>query len=218
MIYTYGIKNGYSEIKGQSMIVIADYGMGNLHSVKKGLENVGADVFVSSDPAEIIKAEAIVLPGVGAYDDACIRLKETGVAEAILKAAEADKPLLGICLGMQLLFEGSEEGKEQGLGILPGKILRFPDTMKVPHMGWNRVQTSECPLYNGIDGFYAYFVHSFYAPYDESYSVSKTAYSADFASTVRKGNMYATQFHPEKSGTMGIKVLENFAAIAAGKR
>ena len=196
------------------MLVIADYGMGNLHSVTKGLQRVGAQVQVSEHPEDLLHADKVVLPGVGACDDAAIRLEETGMADAVRQAIAKGTPVLGICLGMQLLFQESEEGKEAGLAIFPEEIKLFRLELKVPHMGWNIVEPVKgCPLFQGMDAFYAYFVHSYYAPYRQSYAAARTEYGVPFASAVWKDNVYATQFHPEKSGEMGLKILENFSKI-----
>jgi glutamine amidotransferase len=191
------------------MIVVADYGMGNLHSVQKALERVGAKVKISQRPDDIRNADKVVLPGVGAFDEAADCLKRTGVWDAILDVIHDGVPTLGICLGMQLLFEGSEEGEKAGLSVLPGKVKLFPSSMKVPHMGWNVVTPIDCPIL-GDKPFYAYFVHSFYAPQGE-YMAGRTEYSLPFASVVQKGSLVATQFHPEKSGKAGLEILRRFA-------
>ncbi|MDL2289542.1 imidazole glycerol phosphate synthase subunit HisH [Clostridia bacterium OttesenSCG-928-F22] len=196
------------------MIAIVDYGMGNLHSVSKGLQRVGAEIKIVSAPAELQKADKIVLPGVGAFDDAVVCLQQSGMAEALLDAIGKGTPLLGICLGMQMLFEGSAEGKLAGLGIFKERILQFDGQQKVPHMGWNTVEPLRgCPLYKGIGQFYAYFVHSYYPPFAEGYAASRTCYGLPFASSVWQDNVFATQYHPEKSGDVGLRVLQNFSRI-----
>ena len=205
------------------MITIVDYGMGNLRSVAKGFEHLGISARVTQKPEEIASAEKLVLPGVGAFEDAVRNLKELHVTESILTFLGSGRPFLGICLGLQLLFTESEEGGlHKGFGIFPGRVKRFPNgTLKVPHIGWNRVnrtptvQRSECPLLKGIpDGSYFYFVHSYYAdPVDQASVAAKTEYGVTFTSVIWKENMFATQFHPEKSQTLGLKVLENFARV-----
>ncbi|WP_457641924.1 imidazole glycerol phosphate synthase subunit HisH [Persephonella sp.] len=198
------------------MITVVDYGMGNLRSVAKALEKVGFDVKVSSDPADIKNAEAIVVPGVGAFGDAIHNLERFGLLEEVVKSIEAGKPYLGICLGLQILFEYSYEfGEHKGLGVLKGKVIRFENKegYKVPHMGWNQVWIKQKEgLFSDIkDGEYYYFVHSFYAvPSDENDIASLTDYSVSFCSAVQKDHVWAVQFHPEKSQKAGLKLLENF--------
>ena len=201
------------------MITIVDYGMGNLRSVQKACEHVGIDARVSSDRAEIAAAEKMILPGVGAFRDAIAELKKQDLVEPILAHIEADRPFLGICLGLQMLLDVSyEDGRYEGLGVVPGEVVRFPDfdDLKVPHMGWNRLRVSgEQPLLAGIpNDAYFYFVHSYYvAPSDASVVAATSDYGIDFVSMVARGNMFATQFHPEKSQKFGLKLLENFAGI-----
>ena len=203
------------------MIVVVDYGMGNLRSVSKALEHVGAEVRVSSSPLELKEAHGVVLPGVGAFKDAVKNLKERGLWEAILKEVEKGKPLLGICLGLQLLFEVSYEfGKSQGLGLIEGEVVRFelPREYKIPHMGWNQVfRRKSSPLLEGIrDGEFFYFVHSYFVkPKDESVVLTESDYGIRFCSSVEKENVFATQFHPEKSQRAGLKLLENFVKLVA---
>ena len=207
-----------------TMIVIIDYGMGNLRSVSKALESLGASVKVSSDPQEIRRAEKMVLPGVGAFTAAMQELSARGLIEPLKRVLISGIPYLGICLGLQLLFEWSEEGGgAKGLGILSGTVNRLTVSppLKIPHIGWNQVMRSqksevrgqkECPLLRGIpDGSFVYFVHSYYAkPSDRSVVALETDYETRFASMVWRDQLYATQFHPEKSQAVGLKLLKNF--------
>lgn len=200
------------------MIAIVDYGVGNLRSVQKALERVGAEALVTGDPGALHAAQGVVLPGVGAFGDGMARLRARGFFEPVLRQVEAKKPLLGICLGMQLLFEESEEmGRHRGLGLLPGKVLRFPGgDLKVPHVGWNQLQVSQDPLLVGIaDGSYAYFVHSYYVATAEAGDVlATTGYGVRFAAVVGRGYVWGAQFHPEKSQEVGLRLLQNFARLA----
>lgn len=201
------------------MIAIVNYEMGNLRSVQKALEKVGHAAEVTDDPAQIAAADKLILPGVGAYADAMAALRERGLVEPLKQAIAAGKLTLGICLGMQLLFEKSyEDGEHEGLGVLPGEVVKFrvPREFKVPHMGWNQIEyRHRSPIFTGIDaGAYFYFVHSYYVvPTDESVIAAVTAYPTPFCSSVWRDNLYATQFHPEKSQSAGLKVLENFAGL-----
>ncbi|ACO04674.1 MAG TPA: imidazole glycerol phosphate synthase subunit HisH [Persephonella sp.] len=198
------------------MITVVDYGMGNLRSVAKALEKVGLDVKVSSDPEDVLNSKAIVVPGVGAFGDAMHNLDRLGLLDPVIRSIESGKPYLGICLGLQILFEyGYEFGEHKGLGVLRGKVIRFENRegFKVPHMGWNQVWIKQKDgLFSDIkDGEYYYFVHSFYAvPSEESDIASTTDYITEFCSAVQKGNVWAVQFHPEKSQKAGLKLLENF--------
>ena len=198
------------------MITVVDYGMGNLRSVAKALEKVGLDVKVSSDPEDVLNSKAIVVPGVGAFGDAMHNLDRLGLLDPVIRSIESGKPYLGICLGLQILFEyGYEFGEHKGLGVLRGKVIRFENRegFKVPHMGWNQVWIKQKDgLFSDIkDGEYYYFVHSFYAvPSEERYIASTTDYITEFCSAVQKGNVWAVQFHPEKSQKAGLKLLENF--------
>lgn len=194
------------------MVLLIDYGMGNLRSVEKALEKVGAAVRVSSDPRDIEKADLVVVPGVGAFDHAVRELKDRKLFDPIRSAVKAGKPYLGLCLGLQLLFDRSDEGSEEGWGILGGSVLRFPHFMKTPHMGWNRVRLATPALERefGIqgDGRF-YFVHSYFVvPRDRSDVFATTDYGFDFVSAVRRGNILATQFHPEKSQAQGLRFLK----------
>ncbi len=201
------------------MITIVDYGMGNLRSVQKACERVGIDARVSSDRGEIATAEKLILPGVGAFRDAIAELHKQELVQPILAHIAADRPFLGICLGLQMLLEVShEDGRYDGLAVIPGEVVRFPDfeELKVPHMGWNRLKVSgEQPLLAGIpDDAYFYFVHSYYvAPQDKSVVAATSDYGIDFVSMIARGNMFATQFHPEKSQKVGLRLLKNFAEL-----
>jgi glutamine amidotransferase len=199
------------------MIAILDYGMGNLRSVQKALERVGATAVVTDDPATLDAARGVVLPGVGAFGDAMTHLQARRLIEPVLRQVSRGKPLLGICLGMQLLFDESEEmGHHQGLGLLPGRVVRFPeDDLKVPHIGWNQLRVASCELLAGIaDGAYAYFVHSYYVvPAEPADVLATTGYGIKFASVVGRGTVFGAQFHPEKSQEVGLRLLENFARL-----
>ena len=199
------------------MIAIVDYGMGNLRSALRGIEKVGGRARIIQSPREMIGASAIVLPGDGAFGQAMVNLRTAGWIEPLKQACADDMPFLGICVGMQLLFETSEEmGQHAGLGILAGEVKRFPAGLKVPQMGWNQLHLQQPnPLLNNVtnDG-YAYFVHSYYcAPRDPSVVIATTDYGLDFASIVAKDNVFGAQFHPEKSQATGLKILENFVRI-----
>lgn len=203
------------------MIAVIDYGAGNLQSVKKALDFLGAENAVANDAATIEAADACILPGVGSFGDAMDCMKNSGLCEAVKKAALGSKPFLGICLGLQLLFDSSEESPDaSGLGILKGTVKRFPSDMglKIPHIGWNSVDIKkECPIFDGVkDGSFVYFVHSYYLNAENRSDVaSQTEYGLCFDSSVAvpEINLYATQFHPEKSGRVGLKILENFAKL-----
>ncbi|HII81457.1 MAG TPA: imidazole glycerol phosphate synthase subunit HisH [Methanosarcina sp.] len=195
-------------------IVIIDYGLGNLRSVQKGLEHVGASPIISGNPDEILKADGIILPGVGAFIDAMkclVPLKGT-----IEKFAESGKPMLGICLGQQVLMSSSEEGRlTDGLNLIQGRVLRFPKSeLKVPHMGWNNIRIKQDhPLFRGIpDGSFVYFVHSYYVDTAAENTLASCEYGLEYSASVvnSKGNVMGTQFHPEKSGATGLKILKNF--------
>ncbi len=201
------------------MITIVDYGVGNLRSVQKALERVGATAVVSGDPAALDATQGVVLPGVGAFGDAMDSLRARGLVEPVLRQVEEGKPLLGICLGMQLLFEESEEmGRHPGLGLLPGRVVRFPaGELKVPHVGWNRLDAPQGDLLAGVDdGAYAYFVHSYYVvPEDATGVLATTEYGVEFASVVGRGRLWGAQFHPEKSQEIGLRMLKNYARLVA---
>jgi glutamine amidotransferase len=195
-------------------VAIIDYGAGNLRSVAKALESLGAKPLVTSDPKEMEAADAIVLPGQGACDSAMVALKSHELIDTVKQAINSGQPFFGVCLGLQLLFDSTEEGNADCLGIIPGRVKRFPSGLKVPHMGWNTVefQDTEHPVFQDIpQGSHFYFVHSFYADPESSDVVAATTeYGLDFCSAVAQGNLVATQFHPEKSGPMGLKLYANF--------
>ena len=202
-----------------SRIAIIDYQMGNLRSVQKGFEKVGHRAIITSDPRELAGAERVVLPGVGAFGDAISELRRRDLVGPIKDAIAAGKPFLGICLGLQLLFDvGYEGGEFEGLGVLRGKVVRFDlqPPLKVPHMGWNRGKfKAKAPLLNGLaDGTFFYFVHSYYGvPDDSSVTAIETEYGYPFCAAVWKDNLFATQFHPEKSQADGLRILKNFAEL-----
>lgn len=206
------------------MIAIIDYGMGNLRSVQKGFERVGSEALVTSDPQQILQADRVVLPGVGAFRDCIRNLEQGGFVEPILKVIAEGRPFLGICLGLQLLFSESEEfGLHRGLGVIPGRVVRFPEGMSaageklpVPHMGWNQISLkTPSPLFEGIaDQSNVYFVHSYFVKPDDHSVVAATCdYGLEFCAAIRKDNLVATQFHPEKSQAIGLKMLKNFAEM-----
>lgn len=201
------------------MIAIVDYRMGNLRSVQKGFEAAGVlDVRVTDDPGHVRSAQALVIPGVGGFRDASARLAETGLDRLLVERAEAGVPLLGICLGMQLLVTtGLEDGRSDGLGLIPGVCERLPEGVKIPHIGWNTVSfPKETPLFAGVPEDSAfYFVHSYgVVPDDTSAAAAITDYGSPFVSAVAVRNVYGVQFHPEKSSAMGLRVLSNFGRIA----
>ena len=210
------------------MIVIVDYGMGNLRSVHKALERVGFPAVVTQDPSLIGRAHAMVLPGVGAFKKAMENLERLGLVDTILKFIHSGRPFLGICLGLQLLFSESEEfSLSRGLDVFRGKVIRFPfslpgasrakDSLKVPHMGWNSVRIRKpTPALEGIEGgSHFYFVHSYFpVPQDPEIIATTTDYGGEFVSSVGKGNLFACQFHPEKSQSAGLKILRNFGRLA----
>lgn len=201
------------------MVVVVDYGMGNLRSVQKGFEKVGASAVVSRDLVEIRNAGHLVLPGVGAFPECMRNLNRLNLVEPILEVIEKGRPFLGICLGLQLLFYESEEfGYHEGLRIIPGKVKAFDRNMglKIPHMGWNEVYfRKETPIFRGIDdGSFFYFVHSYYVDPDETEDVAaETEYGVTFTCAVHRDNVFATQFHPEKSQENGLRILKNFAGL-----
>lgn len=194
-------------------VAILNYGVGNLHSLRHGLERIGAQALVTSEPKEIERADALVLPGVGAFEEAIEQLSDK--VEAIL--ASQDKPLLGICLGMQLLFERSEEGNsKRGLGLLSGEVVRLPRGLKVPHIGWDSVEVKRMhPIVRDVpSGSYMYFMHSYYVcPKNPDAIVATTNYGLEFPSIVASGSVVGVQFHPEKSGRAGMQVLRNFVEM-----
>ena len=198
------------------MIAIIDYGMGNLRSVQKGFEKVGHAAVVTSSPSEILAADRLVLPGVGAFEDAMHELRVRGLVDPVRQSVAAGKPFLGICLGMQLLFEtGHENGRHEGLGILAGDVVRFdvPAGYKVPHMGWNQLEiVKPAPLLAGLSASpYMYFVHSYYVvPKDRSIVAAESSYPDPFTAMIWRDNLFATQFHPEKSQESGLRIIQNF--------
>lgn len=197
------------------MIAIADYGIGNLRSVQKAFNKLGYDAIITGDKAVIESASHVVLPGVGAFADAINLLRTSELEKIIIAEAKKGKPILGICLGMQLLFESSSEsGFHEGLGLIKGKITRFNIDLKVPHVGWNSVKVAKSSkILNNVDGEYFYFVHSFCAADINNETCGITDYSVEFTSAVEKNNIFGVQFHPEKSGESGLKILKNFAEI-----
>lgn len=203
-------------------IAIVDYGMGNLHSVSKAVERLGYEGLVTGDAAEILGADGVLLPGVGAFGDAMAHLRGTGLDAVVRQAAAGGTPLLGICLGMQLLFGESEEhGRNEGLGILPGRAVRFAGgEYKVPHMGWNRLSflQPDNPLLAGLEEGHVYFVHSYHVePQAKSDLIAVTDYGHPVTAIVGRDNVYGMQFHPEKSGELGMSLLRNFLALAEAK-
>ena len=202
-----------------SVIAVIDYDMGNLHSACKGLENAGATPKITDNPQEIYQADAVVLPGVGAFDPAMEHLRSRQLEEPIKKVIASGKPFLGICLGLQILFDGSEEGKEPGLGIIPGMVRRFqPEAgITIPHMGWNQLEFTQpnIPLWQNLPpNPYVYFVHSYYvSPTDTTVNAATVTHgSQTVTAAIAKDNIMAVQFHPEKSSTPGLQILSNFVS------
>lgn len=200
------------------MIAVVDYGVGNLHSVTKALEKAGAKARVTTDWREVEQAKAVVFPGVGAFKDSMDALNRSDLAQAVLAAIHSGKPFLGICVGLQMLFEESEEfGVSRGLGVIPGRVVKFQEGQKVPHLGWNSIRSVKPgnPLLRGVpDGSYVYFVHSFYGkPTDPSWNAALCDYGVEFTAMAWKNNVFATQFHPEKSQGVGLRILENFKQL-----
>ncbi|KAF0179451.1 MAG: Imidazole glycerol phosphate synthase subunit HisH [Limisphaerales bacterium] len=205
------------------MIALLDYGSGNLRSVEKALRKVGADLLVTTRPEPLREARAVVLPGVGAFDDCISAMQRQDLLGAVKEFIQTGRPFLGICVGYQALFEKSEEFNScaAGLGVFGGKVVRFTERpgLKIPQIGWNQVHLVRpgCPLYAGIpDGSHVYFVHSFYPqPIDADIIATRTDYGDHFASSVWRDNVFATQFHPEKSQAVGLRLLENFVRLAS---
>ncbi len=201
------------------MIAIIDYGAGNILSVQKALDHIGCENVVTSDANIIAAADGAVLPGVGSFGDAMDHLAASGLVAAVKEFAASGKPFLGICLGLQVLFDASEESPDaSGLSLMSGKVKRFPSDMglKIPHIGWNSIEYDRnCPLFKGLnDNPYVYFVHSYYLEAEEENVVSAVAeYGIRFHAAVWKDNVFATQFHPEKSGSVGLQILRNFAGL-----
>jgi len=207
------------------LIAVVDYGMGNLRSVQKALEKVGYTALVTNNPKQILNARSIVLPGVGAFKDCIYNLKRLNLVEPILNSIKIGKPFLGICLGLQILFTISEEfGETSGLNLIKGKVVRFSSKntstttrLKIPHMGWNSITIrKDLPLFSGIeDGSFFYFVHSYYViPDDERVVATTTDYGIEFTSGIQQENIFACQFHPEKSQQIGLRLLKNFGKIS----
>ena len=201
------------------MIAIIDYGAGNLQSVEKALRHLGCQCQITADPGELAAAQAAVLPGVGAFGDAMGQLRARGLEEPIRQFVSSGKPFLGICLGLQILFEESEESPGvKGLGLLRGRVLRLPKEsgLKIPHIGWNSLSVGKPGgLFAGVEGGpYVYFVHSYYLRAEEDVVTATAEYGTTIHAAVQKGNLLACQFHPEKSGQVGLKLLENFKAMA----
>ena len=199
------------------MIALIDYGMGNLGSVSNALRFIECDFKITSDPDELMAAEGAILPGVGAFGDCMDNLREYDLVDAIRDYVAADRPFLGICLGLQLLFtEGEEMGTHAGLDIVPGRVVRFTHDLKIPQIGWNQIEPrQDCPQLEGIPaGSYVYFVHSYHVvPEDDSVIATVTDYGYEFCSAIRRGNLFATQFHPEKSSEIGLSILRNFTGM-----
>lgn len=202
-----------------SLIAIIDYGMGNLRSVEKAFEHVGHRAFIARQPEEVSKASHVVLPGVGGFPECMRNLERTGMSDAVYKSIESGKQFLGICLGLQLLFSESEEfGPHKGLNILEGRVVRFSlgQEYKVPHMGWNQIRMlMDVPLLKGVpDNSFVYFVHSYHVvPADKGIIATLSGYGSDFVSSISKENIFACQFHPEKSQEVGLRMLKNFGDI-----
>jgi glutamine amidotransferase len=211
-------------LKPPPEIVVVDYDAGNLRSVQRALEHVGLQALVTSDPREVERAKALVLPGVGSAQDCMRKLSSRGLIQPLQEYAASGRPFLGVCVGLQLLFDGSEEGGGVDcLGILPGMVRRFPAQagLKIPQIGWNEVTFKfDNPLLDGIPGgSYFYFVHSYYAdPSQPGITIGEAEYGVDFAAIVASDNVVATQFHPEKSADLGLRLYANFGRIAAGSR
>ena len=206
------------------MIAILDYGVGNLFSLSSSFRAIGAEAVVTADPDVIQRADRLILPGVGAFEDAAKKLRMSGLDRLLREEVAKGKPLLGICLGMQLLFEKSYEyGEHEGLGLLSGSILPFSEhidpSYKIPHIGWNRLHLSaDVPLWKYVkEGDYVYFVHSFFAPSGEAHTAAEAEYGITFTAAVAQGNVFGCQFHPEKSGSVGLGILRGFCETGGAK-
>ena len=202
------------------MVAIIDYGVGNLFSLKSSLNEIGAEAVVTSDEKVIAEADRIILPGVGAFEDAARKLRDSGMAEVVKREAAAGKPMMGICLGMQLMFDvGYEYGVHEGLGLIRGSVRAIADVIpegyKIPHIGWNLLKfKKESPLFKYIkEDDYVYFVHSYYAAECDESVIAVTEYGAELTAAVANGNVYGCQFHPEKSGEVGMKILKAFMEL-----
>lgn len=205
------------------MVAIVDYGVGNLFSLECSLNAIGAEVVITADPAVLKAADQIILPGVGAFEDAAKKLRDSGLDKVLKELAAAGKPLMGICLGMQMLFEKSfEYGEHEGLGLISGQVVPMegviPTDLKIPHIGWNALRfTKESPLFSQIkDGDCVYFVHSYYAANCDADVIATAEYGAPLTAAVAKGNVMGCQFHPEKSGTVGLAILKSFTQLKEG--
>ena len=206
------------------MIAVIDYGVGNLFSLKSSFSAIGANAVVTSSKSELASADSIILPGVGAFRDAAKKLKDSGLEDTVISLAENGKPLMGICLGMQLLFEKSfEYGEHKGLGLIKGEIRPIetviPKGYKIPHIGWNSLEIKKpSPIFENVNnGEYVYFVHSYYAADCENSVTAVSDYGAPLTAAVQSGNVFGCQFHPEKSGETGLKILRSFVALGEGK-
>ena len=200
------------------MVGIIDYGVGNLFSLQSSFKAIGEEAFVSGDAEALAKADRLVLPGVGAFEDAANKLRRSGLDKFVREQAAAGKPLLGICLGMQMLFEKSfEYGEHAGLGLLKGQVVpmegRIPGNLKIPHMGWNKLEGKGGRLLAEVDGEFVYFVHSYYADGCDDSLAAVTGYGIPITAAVEKGNIFGCQFHPEKSGSVGLVILRKFCEI-----
>lgn len=200
------------------MVGIIDYGVGNLFSLRSSFGAIGEEAFVSGEPEQLAAADRLVLPGVGAFGDAANKLHQSGLDRFVREQAAAGKPLLGICLGMQLLFEKSfEYGEHEGLGLLKGRVIpmegRLPAGLKIPHMGWNRLEVRNGRLLQAVDGKYVYFVHSYFADGCDDSLAAVTEYGVPITAAVERGNIFGCQFHPEKSGSVGLSILRAFCSM-----
>ena len=200
------------------MVGIIDYGVGNLFSLQSSFKAIGEEAFVSGDPEQLSKADRLVLPGVGAFEDAAKKLRQSGMDVFVRQQAAAGKPLLGICLGMQLLFEKSfEYGEHEGLGLLKGQVVpmagKLPQELKIPHMGWNKLEVKRGKLLKVLDGAFVYFVHSYFASGCEASLAGVTEYGIPITAAVEQGNIFGCQFHPEKSGNVGLAILRQFCEM-----
>ena len=201
------------KMKNNQKIHIVDYDAGNIKSIKNALTKIGCDAVVTKDPKELLKAKAIIFPGQGSFPNAMQKLCHSGIKQTLLEIINKEIPFLGICLGLQLVFTKSEEGNSQGLDIFKGKVAKIPSSVKVPHIGWNKVNfDNNHPIFNNIpNDSYFYFVHSYYAdPQDQQTIIGTTNYGLSFCSVLATGNILATQFHPEKSGPLGLTIYDNF--------
>ncbi|MGH1489314.1 MAG: imidazole glycerol phosphate synthase subunit HisH [Acidimicrobiales bacterium] len=199
-------------------LAVLDYGIGNLRSAQKALQHVGAEAHLTADPSVIEQADGVVLPGVGNFGACMQALVDTGLADQARKAVERGQPFIGICVGMQMLFDGSDESPEvPGLGLLPGRVQWLPDTVKRPQMQWNQLKTVDHPLMNGLSGAWVYFVHSL-APVTGANVIATTDYGGPVVAAAARDNVYATQFHPEKSAKAGLRLLSNFVELCASNQ